>query len=119
MNVVKMAKVPENPFVSPLFSGQDVTSQVLAPDSKDYVVNHVYFGKGTRIKFHAHDSDQVLIVTGGEGIVATEEEERVVTAGDIIFIPAGEKHWHGATGDSEFSHIYMLKAGGKVTQLED
>src|SRR2546430_8296550 len=39
--------------------------------------------------------DQILIVTEGEGVVADEREERVVTAGDVAFIPANTKHWHG------------------------
>jgi quercetin dioxygenase-like cupin family protein len=89
------------------------------PDSKELNVNIVNFGKGVRNKFHAHDSEQILIVTAGKGIVATEEEERVVTEDDVVLIPAGEKHWHGATTDSEFSHIYVTKAGSALTQLED
>jgi quercetin dioxygenase-like cupin family protein len=51
--------------------------------------------------------------------VATEKEEKVVTVGDIVLIPAGEKHWHGSAGDSDFSHIFVIKSGSKVTQLED
>ncbi len=51
--------------------------------------------------------------------MATEKEEKVVTVGDIVLIPAGERHWHGFDGDSEFSHIVVVKSGSKVTQLED
>jgi 4-carboxymuconolactone decarboxylase len=72
-----------------------------------------------RNKFHANDSEQILIVTTGRGIVATEKEEMVVVEGDVVHIPAGEKHWHGATDDSEFSHIYVTGVGSQVTQLED
>jgi quercetin dioxygenase-like cupin family protein len=97
MKVMKMDQVPKEPYTTPLFTGPEVTRQILAPDSKDYTVNIVNFGKGVRNKFHAHDVDQVLIVTAGTGIIATEEEEKLVTVGDVIFIPAGEKHWHGAT----------------------
>ncbi len=79
----------------------------------------VNFSKGARNKFHTHTSDQALIVTAGEGIVATEQEERIVSPGDIIFFPAGEKHWHGATKDSDFSHIWVLATGSKTKQLED
>ena len=119
MKVVRMNEVPKEPHVTPLFTGPDVTAQPLVPDSKDYRVNIVNFGRGVRNKFHTHDCDQVLIVTAGTGIVATEEEERVVTVGDVILFPAGEKHWHGATKDSEFSHIFVSRAGSKTTQLED
>jgi quercetin dioxygenase-like cupin family protein len=50
--------------------------------------------------------------------VATETEQTVVTAGDVIHFPAGEKHWHGATADSTFSHIYVSRAGSKTIQVE-
>ena len=56
----------------------------------------VNFGKDVRNKFHAHDTDQILIVTAGRGYVATEKEKQEVSVGDVIVFPAGEKHWHGA-----------------------
>jgi len=119
MKIAQMNEVLKEPVAHPLLTGPDVTRQVLVPDSKQFNVNIVNFGKGVRNKFHAHDGEQILIITGGRGIVATEEEERVVTEGDVVLIPAGEKHWHGATKDSEFSHIYVTRVGSAVTQLED
>jgi len=119
MHIIRMKEVPKVPRVSPLFTGTDVTSQQLVPDGGDYNVQIVNFGKGIRNKFHIHESDQILIVTAGTGIVATEHEQRTVTAGDVILFPKGEKHWHGATEDSEFSHIYITKTGGKTIQKED
>lgn len=119
MKIVQINKVPKEPYLNPVFTGTDVKMQAILPDSKEYRINIVHFGKGVRNKFHAHDSEQILIVTAGKGIVATEQEERIVTVGDVIFIPNGEKHRHGATKDSEFSHIYILRQGSKLTQLED
>ena len=118
MHVIRMNDVPKNPRVSPLFTSEEVTAQQLIPEGGDYNMSVVNFGRGVRNKFHVHESDQILIVTAGKGIVATEEAQRVVTVGDIILFPAGEKHWHGATDDSEFSHIYITRAGGKTTQIE-
>jgi quercetin dioxygenase-like cupin family protein len=119
MKIVKINQVKKAPFESPLFTGSDVTIQELPTDSQEYRVNVVNFGKGVRNKFHSHSTEQILIITAGKGIVATEKEERVVTAGDIILIPADEKHWHGATRDSEFSHIYVMQKESILTQLED
>lgn len=119
MKIVKMSQVKKAPFESPLFTGSDVTIQEMLTDSQEYRVNIVNFGKGVRNKFHSHSTEQILIITAGKGIVATEEEERVVTAGDIILIPAEEKHWHGATRDSEFSHIYVMRKDSVLSQLED
>lgn len=118
MRVVKISEVKKEPFKNPIFTGPDVTGQSLLPDSKEFEVNVVNFGKGVRNKFHAHDSEQILVVTSGKGMIATEKEEKVITTGDVVMIPAGEKHWHGATQDSGFSHIYVTRSGSKLTQLE-
>jgi len=119
MKVVKTGQIPKEAVTNPLFSGTDVTRQTLLPESKEYNFNIVNFGQGVRNKFHAHSHEQILIVTAGEGVVATEKEERVVTTGDVILFPAGEKHWHGATGNSTFSHIFVTRLGTELTQLED
>ena len=119
MQVIKMNSVVKETFESPLFTGPEVSRQVLLPDSKEFNVNIVNFGNGVRNKFHAHDSEQVLIVTSGKGYIATETEKIEITVGDVVLIPAGEKHWHGAAEDSEFSHIYVSQLGSQLTQLED
>jgi quercetin dioxygenase-like cupin family protein len=118
MKIVKMSEVPKEQYVAPLFTSPDVTRQSLVSDSKDLRLGIVNFGKGVRNKFHSHDGDQVLIITAGKGFVATEKEKKMVTAGDVVWFPAGEKHWHGATEDSDFSHIVVTKVGVKMTQLE-
>ena len=111
MNIIKISNVSKQPgTLGTLFTGPDVTRQPLELDSKELTVAVVNFGKGVRNKFHAHDSEQLLIVTAGRGIVATEKEQKVVTQGDIILFPAGEKHWHGATQESGFSHLYIFNS---------
>ena len=119
MKVVTINQIEKEPFTLPLFTSPDVTRQVLLPESKEYEVNMVNFGKGVRNKFHSHDYEQVLIVTEGKGIIATEEEEKVISAGDVVFIPANEVHWHGAAENFEFSHIYINSSQTKLTQHED
>jgi len=119
MRVTKISEARKESLSDPLFTGPDVTRQVLLPDSKEFNVNVVNFGKGVRNKFHSHDSEQILVVTFGKGIIATETEEKVISTGDVVIIPAGEKHWHGATKDSKFSHIYVSRLGSKLTQLEE
>jgi quercetin dioxygenase-like cupin family protein len=120
MKIIKISNVSKQPgALGILFTGPDVTRQPLELDSKELTVAVVNFGKGVRNKFHAHDNEQLIIVTAGRGIVATEKEQRVVTPGDVILFSKGEKHWHGAAEGSEFSHIYVTKIGSKLTQLED
>ena len=118
MKIIKMDKIPKEPFLNPIFTSSNVTLQKLVPDSKDFNLNIVHFAKGVRNKFHTHDSEQILIITAGKGIVATEKEKKVVTVGDVILFPAGEKHWHGATDDSEFSHLYVTRMGSETQILE-
>jgi quercetin dioxygenase-like cupin family protein len=120
MKFVKLAEVPREPLVTPLFTGPEVTRQPIVTESKELRMNNVNFGKGIRNKFHVHDVDQILIITAGTGYVATEKEKRLVTVGDVVWIPAGEKHWHGATEDSEFSHIAVTRAEHhQTTQSEE
>ena len=119
MHVVNRHEVEKLPFANPLFTGPDTAIQVLLPDSREFTVNIVHFGKGVRNKFHAHSDEQILIVTSGKGIIATESGQQEITEGDIVLIPANEKHWHGATADSEFSHIYISKPDSELVQLEN
>ena len=120
MKVVNLAKVRKEPLGSPLFTGPDVTAQaVVGPElSKTFQIRQVNFGPGTRNKFHSHTSDQVLIVTEGHGTVATERKTVSVGPGDVVFIPAGESHWHGAAPGSSFSHLYVVLPDSSTTQLE-
>ena len=123
MKIINIAQVEEEQVVGSLSSlfTEPVTMQyIVGPEvSNNFQVTQVNFKRGVRNKFHKHDTEQILIVTEGKGIVATDEEEVVVTVGDVIYIPANEKHWHGATKDSTFSHLYVWAPGTKTTQLED
>jgi len=119
MKVVSIHEAAKDPYIHPVFTGSDVTRQELAPGSSEFDVTVVNFGKGVRNRFHAHDTEQILIVIAGEGIVATQSEERTVSKGDVIFIPPGESHWHGATGNTEFSHIFVQRKNSVLTQIEE
>ena len=90
-----------------------------AKDTGGFGVLLVTFSPGARLHFHTHTYEQILYVTEGRGIVATRDAEHVVTAGAAIYIPPGEVHWHGATEDSEMSHLAIEAANGELTQLEE
>src|SRR5919204_4688825 len=105
MKVVKISDLPREPAVSPLFTGGRVFRQLIVDPAESVSFNFsvVNFTAGSRNKFHQHTSDQILIVTEGTGVVATDREERTVSAGDVVLIPAGENHWHGAPGATPLS----------------
>jgi len=121
MKVLKPNEIPAQDASSPLFTGGAVTRQpLLTPEtSQDFNLGIVNFSAGARNKMHTHSSDQVLFVTAGKGIIATEMTQEVITVGDVVHIPAEEKHWHGATPDSDFSHIALTAKGSRTTQVEE
>jgi quercetin dioxygenase-like cupin family protein len=120
VKVVKTGDLPKEPVSSPLFTGTQVFRQLIVEpaESESFNFSIVNFSAGSRNKFHQHTSDQILIVTEGTGVVATDQEERTVTAGDVILIPAGENHWHGAPGATPMSHITVQAKGGTTQQNE-
>jgi len=76
----------------------------------------VTFEPGARTAWHTHTLGQTLIVTSGCGWAqrwgGPKEEIR---PGDVICIPPGEKHWHGATPTTSVTHIAIQEAlDGKV-----
>ena len=120
MKVVTLSQLPSEAVSTPLFTGWDVTRQTPFPAADLTSLNFgvVHFAAGARNKMHRHTSDQILIITEGTGVVATTSEERAVSAGDIVLIPAGEDHWHGAPGATAMAHITIQAKGSQTTQLE-
>lgn len=92
-----------------LFDG-DASLQSLI-DQGGLRVNDVEFRAGGRTKWHTHTFEQVLIITEGAGIVATDESEQLVSSGDIVMINAGERHWHGAQPDCSMKHVSINGPG--------
>ena len=120
MRVLKINDLPEKAMgtATPIagWTGGAVsrTRQEVIVDgqSEHFRCNVVNFRVGATTGWHVHDSDQILVVTAGRGIVASETEEREITVGDVVHIKAGERHWHGARADSTMSHITVTTAGG-------
>jgi len=121
MRVVRFNDLPEKPMDSatPIagWTGGPVsrTRQTIIGDgdSNNFRCNVVNFRKGATTGWHTHNCDQILVVTSGTGTVATDEEEREITVGDVVHIKAGERHWHGAKADSPMSHITVTIAGSE------
>jgi 4-carboxymuconolactone decarboxylase len=111
MRVMKTSEIEGRERTEALFKGRVTVQTVLDDESSELRTNVVNFTRGAVNVFHVHDFDQVLYVTAGEGIIANEKEEIRITSGDFVVIPAGEKHWHGATPGSAFSHIAISIRG--------
>ncbi|HAU5563657.1 TPA: cupin domain-containing protein [Serratia fonticola] len=81
----------------------------------------VTFEPSARTAWHTHPLGQTLIVTAGLGRVQEwGGEARDIRPGDIVWIPAGVKHWHGAAPENSMSHIAIAEAenGNVVEWLE-
>ena len=119
MKIVKMSNVPKEAAVSALFTGDVSRQTVFEPgDSSNFNFGIVSFSAGSRNKFHKHSGDQILIVTEGTGKVATDDETVVVNEGDVVIIPAGENHWHGAPDATGMAHITITVNGSQTEQTE-
>jgi quercetin dioxygenase-like cupin family protein len=71
----------------------------------------VTFEPGSRTAWHTHPLGQTLIVTSGCGWVQCEGgPKQEIRPGDVVWIPAGEKHWHGATAATAMTHIAMAES---------
>ncbi|MCC4615407.1 cupin domain-containing protein [Xanthomonas campestris pv. asclepiadis] len=81
----------------------------------------VTFEPGARTAWHTHPLGQTLIVTAGAGRVQEwGKPAQQIRPGDIVWIPPGVKHWHGANATVAMSHIAIAEAqdGSPVTWLE-
>jgi quercetin dioxygenase-like cupin family protein len=111
-----MAGSPQN------FSGQVRVDMLHAPkepwrSSSAYVT----FEPGARTFWHTHPVGQTLIVTVGAGQVQRwEGPVESIRPGDVVWIPAGVKHWHGATATTAMTHIAITETldGKNVNWLE-
>lgn len=80
------------------------------------VVGNVTFEPSCRNNWHIHHADkgggQMLLVTAGEGWYQEWGKAAVkLQEGDVVHIPAGTKHWHGAAKDSWFQHLAIEVPG--------
>ncbi len=110
----KRTPQPSEKAPADMFTG-DVWFDVLAKGegSSRLRVNMVRFAPGARTAWHRHAVGQVLHVTEGVGLVQSRGGERtVMRAGDTVWTPPGEWHWHGAAPDRFMCHLAMWEGPG-------
>ena len=81
----------------------------------------VTFEPGARTAWHMHPLGQTLIVTAGIGLVQQwGDPEQIIKPGDVVWIPPGVKHWHGAVRTTSMTHIAVAEAldGKSVDWME-
>jgi quercetin dioxygenase-like cupin family protein/alkylhydroperoxidase/carboxymuconolactone decarboxylase family protein YurZ len=89
------------------FSGSvRVDSRFQAPAPARVGGGIVTFEPGARTNWHTHPLGQTLIVTAGVGRVQKWGDPVLeIRPGDVVWIPPGVKHWHGASPTTAMTHI--------------
>lgn len=103
------------------FTGNSYLNPLTNPKETVFIAN-VTFEPGCRNNWHIHHAEkgggQLLICVDGEGWYQEEDKDAVsLKPGDVITIPSGVKHWHGAKADGWFSHL-AVECPGENTSTE-
>jgi len=104
---------------TPNFVGRVLAQPLVADEAEVLRLGAITFADGARTRLHRHDYDQVLLITGGAGILATPSEAHHVAPGDVVFVPAGEPHWHGAQPGASMTHVSINLVGTTVFDTDD
>ncbi|MDT8913493.1 cupin domain-containing protein [Amycolatopsis sp. PS_44_ISF1] len=100
------AKAPAAAFTGDVY----VTPIKKAEPPSRLIASLVRFTPGARTHWHSHAGGQTLHVTEGIGYVAGRDGQVIrMRAGDTVWTPPGEEHWHGGTSTTCMSHIAMLE----------
>ena len=117
MEIKRCGSQPSYKGPTDYFTGVVRVDPMFQPNAADRASGaSVTFEPGARTAWHTHPLGQTLIVTAGYGLVqrwgGPIEEIR---PGDVIWFPAGERHWHGASPTTAMTHIAIQEQqDGKV-----
>ena len=112
IRITRSASPPSQPAPADHFTGVALIDLSFQTSTQARISGaRVTFEPGARTAWHTHPLGQLLIVTAGTGRVqrwgdAVDE----IRQGDVVWIPAGQKHWHGAAPNSSMAHIGIVEA---------
>ena len=106
----------ENPF-GQYFVGQSYLKMLC---TEGVGIGNVTFEPGCRNNWHIHHAQkgggQILLCTAGRGWYQEwGKPAQQLHPGDVVKIPAGVKHWHGAAKDSWFAHLSVDVPGEETS----
>jgi 4-carboxymuconolactone decarboxylase len=122
LDIVRHDSTPAQPGPAEYFTGTvRIASRFQRADPARVGGAIVSFEAGARTAWHTHPLGQTLIVTAGQGWVQREGGPvEDIRPGDVVWIPPGEKHWHGATATTAMTHVAISESldGRSVDWLE-
>lgn len=120
--VVRAGARPAAPGPARNFTGKATARPIVDADQLGHTgVAEVVFQPGARSNWHTHPGGQALYVTSGCGLTQREGGPVVrICKGDTAFVPAGVRHWHGATPSTLMTQFTVTETvdGKNVTWLE-
>ena len=122
MKIIKAESRPTVRASSDYFTGAVWQDPIIEADEPARVrALRVSFEPGARTAWHTHPLGQTLHVINGIGLMGLRNEApQLIKAGDTVWIPPGEEHWHGASAANSMTHIAIQEAlnGSVATWLE-
>jgi quercetin dioxygenase-like cupin family protein len=122
MHIYRAGTAPSGKASAEQFTGTVRRDPLIQSEAPGRVsTGFVTFEPGARTTWHTHPAGQILIITAGRGWIQRKGGPREeVTPGDAVWIPAGEKHWHGATATAAMTHIAVTESvdGRSVDWME-
>ena len=112
MQIIKSGSRPTKKASSKYFTGNVWQDPIIEADEPARVrALRVSFEPGARTAWHTHPLGQTLHVISGVGLIGLRNEApQLIKAGDTVWIPPGEEHWHGASATNSMTHIAIQEA---------
>ncbi|PZX36752.1 quercetin dioxygenase-like cupin family protein [Roseinatronobacter thiooxidans] len=109
MEIRPAGSTPSQPAPSEYFTGTVWQDPICDPSETRALISlMVTFTPGSRTHWHTHPLGQTLLVVSGCGLIQYRGGlAQTIRAGDRVWIPPGEEHWHGAGPDTLMRHIAM------------
>ncbi len=119
MEIRTADSIPSRPAPVEYFTGAVWQEPICDPgNTKALISLMVTFTPGARTYWHKHPLGQTLLVISGCGLIQSRGGPvQSIRAGDRVWIPPGEEHWHGAGPDTIMRHVAMQEAEDGVSAV--
>ena len=112
MKIINAGSRPTVKASSDYFTGTVWQDPIIEADAPARVrALRVSFEPAARTAWHTHPLGQTLHVISGIGLMGLRNETpQFIKAGDTVWIPPDEEHWHGASATNSMTHIAIQEA---------
>ena len=122
VQVIHIASLPTSSEHNAHFTGTvHLTPLLTALSPANTVAMSVTFECCARSDWHSHPLGQLLVVTGGSGLIQQRGQRvRRITPGNVIWTPPEVEHWHGAGKVGTMTHVAVVwSKNGKIVDWKE